>query len=60
MKRLALATSALTLVALVGAPALRAQQPQRPANPPAAGQQDTRPTLAILDFEIDPGRRDHA
>lgn len=52
MKRMALATSALTLVALVGAAALRAQQPQRPANPPAAGAQDARPTIAILDFEI--------
>ncbi len=52
MKRSALATSALTLVALAGAAALRAQQPQRPANPPAAAAQDTRPTLAILDFEI--------
>jgi TolB-like protein len=51
MNRSALATSALLLVALVGAAAARAQQPQRPANPPAA-QQDTRPTVAILDFDI--------
>ncbi|MEK7667973.1 MAG: CsgG/HfaB family protein [Gemmatimonadota bacterium] len=50
MTRLAVATSALALAALVSAAA--AQNPQRPANPPAAGQQDTRPTIAILDFDI--------
>ena len=52
MKRFALATIALVLVALAGAAVARAQQPQRPANPPAAAQQDTRPTIAILDFDI--------
>jgi len=52
MKRLALATSALALTALVYAAAAQAQQ-QRPANPPAAPQgQDARPTIAILDFDI--------
>jgi TolB-like protein len=51
MKRLALATSALALTALVYAAAAQAQQ-QRPANPPAAQGQDTRPTIAILDFDI--------
>lgn len=50
MTRLAVATSALALAALVSAAA--AQNPQRPANPPAAGQQDVRPTIAILDFDI--------
>jgi len=45
-------TSALALAALVTATAAQAQQ-QRPANPPAAPQQqDTRPTIAILDFDI--------
>jgi TolB-like protein len=52
MKRLAFATSALGLVALLGAAAAQAQQPQRPANPPAAGQPDARPTIAVLDFSI--------
>ncbi len=51
MKRLALATSALALTALVYAAAAQAQQ-QRPANPPAAQGQDARPTIAILDFDI--------
>jgi TolB-like protein len=51
MKRSAFATSALVLGALVGAASAGAQQPQRPANPPAA-QQDARPTIAILDFDI--------
>jgi TolB-like protein len=53
MKRLALGTSALAMVALVCAAAAQAQQ-QRPANPPAAGPQtqDTRPTIAILDFDL--------
>ncbi|MGD0483237.1 MAG: CsgG/HfaB family protein [Gemmatimonadales bacterium] len=51
MKRLALATSALAVTALVYAAAAQAQQ--HPANPPAAQQgQDTRPTIAILDFDI--------
>jgi len=51
MKRLALATSALAVTALVYAAAAQAQQ--RPATPPAAQQgQDTRPTIAILDFDI--------
>ena len=51
MKRLALATSALAVMALVYAAAARAQQ--HPATPPAAQQgQDTRPTIAILDFDI--------
>jgi TolB-like protein len=49
MKRLTVGTSALTLAALLGASAAQAQQ--RPANPPAAAQ-DTRPTIAILDFDI--------
>ena len=44
MKRLTMGSSAL-----VCASAARAQQ--RPANPPAA-QQDVRPTIAILDFDI--------
>jgi hypothetical protein len=39
-------------VALLGAAAAQAQQPQRPANPPAAGQPDARPTIAVLDFSI--------
>lgn len=53
MKRLALATSALAVTALVYAAAAQAQQQQRPANPPTAQQgQDTRPTIAILDFDI--------
>ncbi len=51
MKRSAVATSVLVLMALVGVSAVRAQQPQRPANPPAA-QPDARPTVAILDFDI--------
>ena len=52
MTRLAMGTSALALAALVTATAAQAQQ-QRPANPPAAPQQqDTRPTIAILDFDI--------
>ena len=53
MKRLALATSALAVTALVYAAAAQAQQ-QQPATPPAAAQQgqDTRPTIAILDFDI--------
>jgi TolB-like protein len=50
MKRLALATSALAMTALVYAAAAQAQQ--HPANPPAATGQDTRPTIAILDFDI--------
>jgi TolB-like protein len=49
MKRLTMGSSALVLAALVCASAARAQQ--RPANPPAA-QQDVRPTIAILDFDI--------
>jgi TolB-like protein len=53
MKRLALATSALAVTALVYAAAAQAQQQQRPANPPAAQKgQDARPTIAILDFDI--------
>ena len=52
MTRLAMGTSALALAALVTAAAAQAQQ-QQPANPPAAPQQqDTRPTIAILDFDI--------
>jgi TolB-like protein len=52
MTRLAVGTSALALAALVTAAAAQAQQ-QRPANPPAAPQQqETRPTIAILDFDI--------
>ena len=51
MTRLAVGTSALALAALVTAAAAQAQQ--RQANPPAAPQQqDTRPTIAILDFDI--------
>lgn len=50
MKRLTVGSSALVLAALVCASAARAQQ--RPANPPAATQQDVRPTIAILDFDI--------
>jgi len=51
MTRLAVGTSALVLATLVFAAAAPAQQ-QRPQTPPAAGQQDTRPTIAILDFDI--------
>lgn len=53
MKRLALATSALAVTALVSVAAAQAPQ-ARPANPPAAAPQgqDTRPTIAILDFDI--------
>jgi len=53
MKRLAMGTPALALAALVCAAAAQAQQ--RPANPPAAAPQaaqDTRPTVAILDFDV--------
>jgi len=51
MTRLAVGTSALALAALVTAAAAQAQQ--RQANPPAAPQQqETRPTIAILDFDI--------
>jgi len=51
MTRLAVGTSALALAALVTAAAAQAQQ--RQANPPAAPQQqDTRPAIAILDFDI--------
>jgi TolB-like protein len=50
MKRLTVGTSALVLAALVSASAAQAQQ--RPANPPAAASQDTRQTIAILDFSI--------
>jgi TolB-like protein len=50
MKRLTVGTSALVLAALASAPAAGAQQ--RPANPPSAAQQDVRPTIAILDFDI--------
>jgi TolB-like protein len=50
MKRLTVGSSALVLAALVCASAARAQQ--RPANPPATAQQDVRPTIAILDFDI--------
>ncbi len=51
MKRLALGTMALAVGALVaGAPGARAQQP---AEAPAAAQQpDSRPTIAILDFDV--------
>jgi TolB-like protein len=50
MKRLTVGASALVLAALASAPAAGAQQ--RPANPPSAAQQDVRPTIAILDFDI--------
>jgi len=50
MKRMTVGSSALVLAALVGASAALAQQ--HPANPPAAAQQDVRPTIAILDFDI--------
>jgi TolB-like protein len=39
-------TLALTALALKGAPA------QQPPRPPAAGQQDARPGIAVLDFDI--------
>lgn len=45
MKRLAAGTSALALAALIGAMPAPAQQP-------AAGAQDTRPGMAVLDFDI--------
>jgi len=50
MKRMTVGSSALVLAALVSASAALAQQ--RPANPPASAQQDVRPTIAILDFDI--------
>ncbi len=51
MKRLASGTIALAFGALVvGAGSARAQQAA--ATPAAAAQQDTRPTVAILDFDI--------
>jgi TolB-like protein len=51
MKRLASGTIALAFGALVvGAGSARAQQAA--ATPAAAQQQDTRPTIAILDFDI--------
>jgi len=50
MTRLAVGTSALVLAALVSVAAAQAQRP--PQTPPAAGQQDTRPTIAILDYDI--------
>ncbi|MDO8666964.1 MAG: CsgG/HfaB family protein [Gemmatimonadales bacterium] len=49
MKRLAAGTSALALAALFVAMPARAQQ-RPPA--PAAGQQDARPGMAVLDFDI--------
>lgn len=50
MKRLAAGTSALALAALAGAMPAPAQQ--RPSAPAAAAQQETRPGMAILDFDI--------
>jgi curli biogenesis system outer membrane secretion channel CsgG len=50
MKRLATGTTALALGALLASGPLAAQQ--RPAPGTGAGGQDTRPGIAVLDFEI--------
>lgn len=55
MKRLASGTSALSLLALIlAAPAGAQQRPPAaaPSPPPAQGQQDRRPGVGILDFEV--------
>lgn len=52
MKPWAAGGTVLALVGLVGGGPVRAQQRPAPATPPAAGQQDTRPGIAILDFDI--------
>lgn len=50
MKRLATSSAVVALLALAGRASLYAQATPAPANPPAA--QDSRPGMAVLDFDI--------